>query len=73
MRYISINSNVFQDIDKIRGFKITALNIGSLPAHIDELRVYMGAQTFHIQEINEARLDETISNGEVFIPGYSII
>ena len=53
-----------------RGFKLAALNIVSLQAHIDELRVYMHSKVIDILAMNESRLSSSISNGEVSIPGY---
>ena len=53
-----------------RGFKLAALNIVSLQAHIDELSVYMHSKVIDILAINESRLSSSISNGEVSIPGY---
>ena len=51
-------------------FKLAAVNIVSLQAHIDELRVYMHSKVIDILAINESRLSSSISNGEVSIPGY---
>ena len=59
-------------IPSIRGFKIAALNIASLYKHIDQLRIYMSAKSVDILAINETRLDCTISNGQINIPGYVI-
>ena len=41
------------EIANSSGFKIAALNIGSLPAHMDEIRLYMNSQTIHILALNE--------------------
>ena len=49
---------------------MAALNIVSLQAHIDELRVYMHSKVIDILAINESRLCSSISNGEVSITGY---
>ena len=53
-----------------RGFKIASLNLVSLYKHIDQLRIYMLSKTVDILAINETRLDNSIQNGEVSIPGY---
>ena len=51
-------------------FKIAALNITSIPGHIDELRIYMNSKCIDILAVNETRLDHTISSGEVAVSGY---
>ena len=55
-----------------RGFKIASLNLVSLYKHIDQLRIYMLSKTVDILGINETRLDSSIQNGEVSIPGYTL-
>ena len=40
--------------------------------HIDQLRIYMLPKTVDILAINETRLDSSILNGEVSIPGYTL-
>jgi len=45
-----------------KGFKIVAINIGSLYKHIDQLRIYMSNKPVDILAINETRLDHTISD-----------
>ena len=63
------NNNLLGDIADTRGFKIASLNINSLPAHIDELQVYMGSQTIDILALNETRLDNSISSDQMFMLG----
>ena len=65
-----LNSHLPKEMSNNRGFKLAALNIVSLQAHIDELRVYMHSKVIDILAINESRLSSSISNGEVSIPGY---
>jgi len=57
----------------MRGFKLASLNIASLPKHIDELRVLFSNYPLGILSINEMRLDDSVSNDEVYIPDYDII
>ena len=64
------NTKLLGEIANSRGFKIAALNIGCLLAHTDEIRVYMNLQTIDILALNETRLDKSISNGQMYIPGY---
>ena len=52
---------------------IANLNITSLPKHIDELRVFISTSKIHILSINETRLDSTISDNEVYLPGCELI
>ena len=60
-------------LPSMRGFKLASLNIASLPKHIDELRVLLSDNPLDILSINETRLDDPVSDGEVYIPGYDII
>ena len=47
--------------------------ITSLPKHLDELKLFLQQLPFEILSLNETRLDETIQNNMVQIPGYEII
>ena len=49
------------------------LNVNSLLAHIDELKIFTSANALDVLIINETKLDSTIDNREVNIPGYEII
>ena len=57
----------------MRGFKLASLNIASLPKHIDELRVLLSDNPLDILSINETRLDDSVSDDEVYISGYDIV
>ena len=46
--------------------------MASLYKNIDQLRIYMLSKTVDILAINETRLDSSIQNGEVSIPGYTL-
>ena len=52
---------------------IACLNINSLVAHIDELRIFIDSEKIDILCINETKLDQTISDHEVCLPGFDII
>ena len=52
---------------------MTSLNINSLLAHIDELRVFMSNSKIDILSINEMKLDSTIKDSDVYLPGFEII
>jgi len=51
---------------------MASLNINSLLAHIDELRVFMSNSKIDILSINETKLDSTIDDSEVYLPGFEI-
>ena len=55
------------------GFKLASLNITSLVKHIDELRIYLSNNVIDVLAINETRLDSTVGDNEVHIPGYEIV
>lgn len=55
-----------------RGFKIACLNVNSLSKHSDELRIILSDTFFDIFAVNEAKLDDEVSDGEVLIEGYDI-
>ena len=56
-----------QHILSKRGLVIACLNINSLVAHIDQLRIFLGLHKIDILAINETKLDPTITSNE--IPG----
>ena len=64
---------LLENIESLKGFKIAALNIVSLYKYIDQLRLYLASHPFDILALNETRLDQTISNGEINVPGYVIL
>ena len=55
------------------GFIPTHSYSNSLLAHIDELKIFTSANALDVLIINETKLDSTIDNQEVNIPGYEII
>ena len=52
---------------------MASLNINSLLAHIDELRVFMSTSKIDILSVNETKLDLTIDDSELYLPGFEII
>ena len=56
-----------------RGFKIASLNVNSLIKHIDDLRIFLADNLVDVLAINESKLDDSIKNCELYIPGYEII
>ena len=64
-----LNADLLSELSKNRGFKLAALNITSIPGHIEELWIYMNSKSIDILAVNETRLDDTISSGEATVPG----
>ena len=56
-----------------KGLVMTGLNINSLVKHIDELRLFISDKKIDILAINEAKLNDTISDNEIYLPGFEII
>ena len=57
----------------LRGLKLAALNVRSLVNHIDELLFkLLSTNPIDVLAINETWLNATISNNELYIPGYDI-
>ena len=53
---------------------MACLNINSLISHIDDLRIFMSqSKGIDILAINETKLDSTIKDNEVHLPGYDVI
>ena len=48
---------------------MASLNINSLLAHIEELRIFMIEADIDIISINETKLDSLINDNEVYILG----
>ena len=62
-----------QHHNKLRGFKISHLNIRSLVKNIDQLKIYHHHCQFDIICISETMLDDTVQDNEVSLNGYEII
>ena len=56
-----------------RGLAIVSLNINSLLSHIHELRVFTSSSKVDILHINESKLDSSVCDDEVYIPGFEIV
>ena len=52
---------------------MASLNINSLLAHIDELRIFMSSSKIDLLSINETKLNLTIDDAELHLPGYELI
>ena len=51
---------------------VACLNINSLVAHIDELRIFLDSTKIDIICVNATKLDQTIAGHEICLPGYEI-
>ena len=69
---LPLQSDSFSFIPSNRGFKIACLNVRSLLAHMDELRVLLADNPIDVLAINETWLDSTKSDEEAHISGYRI-
>ena len=49
------------------------LNIVSLLQHIDKIRILLADQCLDVLALNESRLDENISNEDMYIDSYDFI
>ena len=57
-----------------RGLVMAFLNINSLVSHIDDLRIFMSqSKGIDILAINETKLDSTIKDNEIHLPGYDVV
>ena len=54
------------------GIKISHLNIRTLLPNLDQIRSLISNERIHILCLNETRLDHTISDSEISIPGFSV-
>ena len=52
---------------------IACLNINSLIARIDELRIFISDAKIDILCVNETKLDPSINDREVYLAGYEIV
>ena len=47
--------------------------MNSLPSHIDELRVFISCSKVDVLIINESKLDSTIHDNELYLPGFEVV
>ncbi|CAH3017235.1 unnamed protein product, partial [Porites evermanni] len=48
-----LNADLLSELSTNRGFKLAALNITSIPGHIEGLRIYMNSKCIDILAVNE--------------------
>ena len=73
MQCESVDDFISPILPSSRGFKLVNLNITSLVKHIDELRILLADTPVDVLSINETRLDDSVKDSDVYIPGYEII
>ena len=56
-----------------RGFVMVSLDINSLLAHIDDLRIFVTDSKIDILAINETKLDSSIGDSEISLPGFEVV
>ena len=72
----NMSSNFFTTLSSIpneRGFKMTFLNIVSLPKKIDEINCSMANKFIDLIAFNETRLDANITDNMIKIDGYDVV
>ena len=52
---------------------IASLNVNSLLAHIDELRIFLTTAKIDILALNETKIDSGISNNKIAISGFDVV
>ena len=70
------NPNLFCKVDHskhVRGILIHYLNVGSLMSHLDEVKLWLDEQKPHIFGLNETRLDNSVTDENIDIEGYSVL
>ena len=68
----NINSS-YRILPTKRGFKLGALNVNSLSAHIDEIHILLAENPLDILAINETKFNESNQDNEVYVPEYEIV
>ena len=65
-----IENDIFKSLDKFNGFNIAHLNVCSLLKNIEEIRNIIMGNNFHVVTFCETRLDDSITNDDISVPGY---
>ena len=73
MANTTTRSSITQQRHKLKGFKISHLNIRSLVKNVDQFRIYSHNCKFDIICLSETMLDGTIQDYEVNVNGYEVI
>ena len=57
----------------MKGILIHCLNVGSLMSHLDEVKLWLDEQEPHMFGLNETRLDNSVTDENIYIEGYSVL
>ena len=74
-----VNNNLGHNVDfklsknKSKGYMMGCLNIKCLNRHIDELRVFVADNYSDVVAINETKLDGTICDEQISLPGFNCL
>ncbi len=60
-------------VARLKGLKIASINVNSLLKHIEEIRHLLFKFPFDIFAINEFKIDDSVMDGEISIPGFNLI
>ena len=66
-------SNPLNFLNNIRGLRIASLNVKSIAKNIDEIRILLESKSIDILLINESKIDDSVSDNDIYISGYNII
>ena len=72
-QWVSVILYCIAYVTKLKGLKIASLNVNSLLKHIDEIRHLLFKFPFDIFAINESKIDDSITDGEISISGFNLI
>ena len=67
------SSGSLQDIEQCQCLKINSLNIFHMMTHVDELKLFIETNKPDIIGISETKLDKTINDCVICVPGYHVI
>ena len=68
--HLPVNGKSLSSQNTGRGLVMAMLNINSLTAHIDDLRLFMRNSKIDILAINETKLDNLVLNREISLAGF---
>lgn len=66
-------AEMYNELPKVRGFKIGHLNIRSVRNKMDDFRFLLERNRFDILTISESWLNNPIQDCRVSIPGYTVL
>ena len=52
---------------------MAALNINSLLAHFDDLKVFVLDSKIDVLAINETKIDSSVNDNEIYLPGFEVV